>query len=72
MNLNKHREFIKAHVMKAFARVGKNDKESISRMKILIDDIYERNIDPSIIDRAFITHAETSQFAPTLADIMNL
>lgn len=70
MSSTEYKQVIKAHVMKAFARVGKNDQESISRMQILIDDISEREIPTEIIAKAFRHHAEASQFAPTLYDIM--
>nr|DAL05349.1 MAG TPA: replisome organizer protein [Caudoviricetes sp.] len=70
MNSTEYKQVIKAHVMKAFARVGKNDQESLARMQILIDDIAERELPTEIIAKAFSHHAETSQFVPTLCDIM--
>lgn len=70
MNSTEYKQVIKAHVMKAFARVGKNDQESLARMQILIDDIAERELSAEVIAKAFRHHAETSQFAPTLYDIM--
>ena len=70
MHSDKYKQIVKALVMKAYARVGKNKEESLGQAKILIEDIVERNIDLNTLQSAFNRHAETSEFAPTLASIM--
>lgn len=72
MHSSKYRDYIKALVIKAFARVGKNTQDNLERMQILIDDILEREIPEHILLKAFYSHAENSQYVPSIADIMKL
>lgn len=70
MHSDKYKQVVKALVMKAYARVGKNKEEALGQAKILIEDIVDRGIDLNKLQEAFQRHAETSEFVPTLVHIM--
>ena len=56
-------------ILKAYALVGQEDKQI--QIKALVEAISQRQIDLKILSKALNKHAETSEFAPRLKNIMD-
>jgi len=56
-------------ILKAYALVGQEDKEM--QIDALCESIIERRIDIKVLSEALNKHAETSEFAPRLNNIMD-
>jgi hypothetical protein len=67
--MNNYEKTVTAMILKAYALVGQEDKQI--QIKALAEAIIERQIDLKVLSEALIKHAETSQFAPRLKNIMD-
>jgi hypothetical protein len=60
---------VTAMILKAYALVGQEDKQI--QIKGLAEAIIERQIDLKVLNEALNKHAETSEFAPRLKNIVD-
>lgn len=67
--MNNYQKTVTAMILKAYAMVGQEDKQI--QIKALADAIIERQIDLKVLSEALSKHAETSEFAPRLKNIMD-
>ena len=67
--MNNYEKTVTALILKAYALVGQEDKQI--QIKALADAIIERQIDLKLLNGALNKHAETSEFAPRLKNIMD-
>lgn len=67
--MNNYEKTVTAMVLKAYALVGQEDKQI--QIKALAEAIIERQIDLKVLSEALNKHAETSEFAPRLKNIMD-
>lgn len=68
-DMNNYEKTVTAMVLKAYALVGQEDKQI--QIKALAEAIIERQIDLKVLSEALNKHAETSEFAPRLKNIMD-
>lgn len=67
--MNNYEKTVTAIILKAYALVGQEDKQI--QIKALAQAIIERQIDLKLLNEALNKHAETSEFAPRLKNIMD-
>jgi len=67
--MNNYQKTVTAMILKAYALVGQEDKKI--QIKALAEAIIERHIDLKLLNEALNKHAETSEFAPRLKNIMD-
>jgi nicotinamide mononucleotide adenylyltransferase len=67
--MNNYEKTVTAMILKAYALVGQEDKQI--QIKALAEAIIERQIDLNVLSKALDKHAETSEFAPKLKNIMD-
>lgn len=67
--MNNYEKTVTAMILKAYALVGKEDKQI--QIKALAEAIIERDIDLKLLNEALSKHAETSEFAPRLKNIID-
>ena len=67
--MNNYEKTVTAMILKAYAIVGQEDKQI--QIKALAGAIIERQIDLNVLSEALNKHAETSEFAPRLKNIMD-
>ena len=67
--MNNYEKTVTAMILKAYALVGQEDKKI--QIKALAEAIIERHIDLKLLNEALNEHAETSEFAPRLKNIMD-
>jgi hypothetical protein len=67
--MNYYQKTVTAMVLKAYALVGQEEKQI--QIKALAEAIIERQIDIKVLSEALNKHAETSEFAPRLKNIMD-
>jgi uncharacterized protein YpuA (DUF1002 family) len=67
--MNNYEKTVTAMVLKAYALVGQEEKQI--QIKALAEAIIERQIDITVLSEALNKHAETSEFAPRLKNIMD-
>lgn len=67
--MNNYEKTVTAMILKAYALVGQEDKQI--QIKALAETIIERQIDLKVLSKALNKHAETSEFAPKLKNIMD-
>lgn len=67
--MNNYEKTVTAMILKAYALVGQEDKQI--QIKALAEAIIERQIDLETLNKALNKHAETSEFAPRLKNIMD-
>jgi hypothetical protein len=67
--MNNYEKTVTAMVLKAYALVGQEDKQI--QIKALAEAIIKRQIDLTVLSEALNKHAETSEFAPRLKNIMD-
>lgn len=68
-SMNNYEKTVTAMILKAYALVGQEDKQI--QIKALAQAIIERQIDLKLLNEALNKHAETSEFAPRLKNIMD-
>ena len=67
--MNNYEKIVTAMILKAYALVGQEDKQI--QIKALAEAIIERQIDLKVLSEALNKHAEESEFAPRLKNIMD-
>jgi len=67
--MNNFEKTVTAMILKAYALVGQEDKQI--QIKELAKAIIERQIDLKLLNEALNKHAETSEFAPKLKNIID-
>ena len=67
--MNKYEKTVTVMILKAYALVGQEDKQI--QIKALSEAITERQIDLKVLNEALNKHAETSEFAPRLKNIID-
>lgn len=67
--MNNYEKTVTAMILKAYALVGQEDKKI--QIKALAQAIVERQIDLKVLREALNKHAEESEFAPRLKNIMD-
>jgi hypothetical protein len=67
--MNNYEKTVTAMILKAYALVGQEDKKI--QIKALAEAIIVRQIDLKALSEALNKHAETSEFAPRLKNIMD-
>jgi hypothetical protein len=67
--MNKYEKTVTVMILKAYALVGQEDKQI--QIKALSEAITERQIDLKVLNEALNKHAETSEFAPKLKNIVD-
>lgn len=67
--MSSYEKTVTAIILKAYALVGQEDKQI--QIKALVQAIIERQIDLKVLSEALNKHAETSEFAPRLKNIMD-
>jgi len=67
--MNNYEKKVTAMILKAYALVGQEDKQI--QIKALAQAIIERQIDLKVLNESLNKHAETSEFAPRLKNIMD-
>ena len=67
--MNNYQKTVTAMILTAYALVGQEDKKI--QIKALAEAIIERKIDLKVLSDALNKHAEASEFAPRLKNIMD-
>jgi hypothetical protein len=67
--MNNYEKTVTAMILKAYALVGQENKQI--QIKALAEAIIERHIDLKLLNEALNKHAETSEFAPRLKNIID-
>jgi len=67
--MNNYQKTVTAMILKAYALVGQEDKKI--QIKALAEAIIERQIDLKVLNEALNKHAEASEFAPKLKNIID-
>jgi hypothetical protein len=70
MHSNQYRQEVKALVLKAYVRAGKEEQQD--RMRVLIEDVMDSGLPLDALAIAFRAHAQKSPYPPVISDIVGV